>query len=190
MKRNKIIKQFITIFVLFPIFAQSQVDMDTNLLNRLQAISIRGIDYYAVDGITISCQITNISFSKANIVSRLELNESLLANSASFIAQQNYRYTNIDTICDHIIQNNSNYFIENEYGNITHIIFMSPMKTSLELEKVLVKLILEHQIPEKVFYKNFFKSINFAGRNVDLGTYICEWADVNNVQCPYSGQMN
>jgi hypothetical protein len=41
-----------------------------------------------------------------------------------------------------------------------------------------------------VFNKKFFNTLSFAGRKVDLETYICQWKNVNSCQCPYHGQMS
>src|SRR5690606_32914575 len=44
-------------------------------------------------------------------------------------------------------------------------------------------------IPQSIFAFQTIDSINFAGRYIKLGR-ACRWMSVNNVQCPYLGQLN
>lgn len=53
----------------------------------------------------------------------------------------------------------------------------------------MVELIMENKIPQKCYNSLVIDNINFAGRKIKLGNN-CQWQNVNNVQCPYSGQMN
>ncbi len=185
-----IFKYVVILFVLVPSKIRAQHGSETNLFERLQAISVKGIDYYNIDGITISCQITNIPFSRDNICRNLSIKEAMLTKTALCISQNNFVFQKVDTLCDYIVQNNTNYFVENEKGNITHIIFMEVGKHSIELQKVLTNLIIKRKIPKTVFNKGFFNTLNFAGRKVNLETHFCQWVQVNNIQHHYHGQMN
>jgi hypothetical protein len=170
-------------------FGQSQKDAE--LFKRIQALSINGYDYYNIDGVTISCQVTNIPFSKRQISKSLKIDESQLLHSVDYISQKNLFFEKSDTICDNIIQYNYNIVIEDENGYITHILYMSFNKQCYELQRILTPIIVSKQIPESVFNKaNVFNTINFAGREVDLNTYTCEWRNVNSLQCRYHGQMS
>ncbi len=44
-------------------------------------------------------------------------------------------------------------------------------------------------IPKTLYNSTEIDSINFAGRKISLGNS-CHWMGINNVQCPYYGQMN
>ncbi len=50
-------------------------------------------------------------------------------------------------------------------------------------------LIINDKIPKWVYTPLVIDSINFAGRKIALGKR-CNCMGVNNVQCPYYGQMN
>ena len=56
-------------------------------------------------------------------------------------------------------------------------------------EKKYIDLILNDQIPKEVFEPLSISSIDFAGRQIELGSS-CNWTNVNTVQCPYYGEMN
>ena len=185
------LKYFLFFFIFLTVGAFGQQESSARLFERLQAISENNIDYYNIDGITISSQVINIPFSKENICKGLSsLKESVLSKSVIFLSQKNFVYEKIDTLCNKFLQYNTNYFIENEKGHITHIIYMSIDKQCAELQKTLTPLIVEKKIPETVFNKEFFNTLNFAGRKIDLGTYACRWTNVNCVQCNYRGEMN
>ncbi len=178
------------LFILLALLPATLWAQDNDLLNRLQAITENGIDYYNVDGVTITCQVTNIPFSKENISKGLSVKESDLKKSDLTIPAANFMFERIDTLCSPIVQYNTNYIFENEKGYMTHIIYMSPNKRCTELQQMLTPLILEKKIPETAFNKRFFDTLNFAGRKVELGTYFCRWTGVNSVQWPYHGQMD
>ena len=50
-------------------------------------------------------------------------------------------------------------------------------------------MVLNNEIPKSVYTPLEIDSINFAGRKIALGKR-CNWMGINNVQCPYYGQMN
>ena len=50
-------------------------------------------------------------------------------------------------------------------------------------------LIINNEIPKSVYAPLEIASINFAGRKITLGKS-CHWMGINNVQCPYYGQIN
>lgn len=171
------------------LFAQNK-PANNKLFERLQAITENKVDYYDVDGVTITCQVTQIPFSKENICKGLSIQESELKKSSPAIAATNFVFEQIDTLCGDILQYSTNYIVQNEKGNITHIIYMSVNKRCDELQQILTPLILEKKIPESVYNKKFFNTLNFAGRKIELGTYACGWTNVNCVQCPYHGEMS
>ena len=105
--------------------------------------------------------------------------------------QLTYNHTyvsNSDVVTDKLTQYNSYYFIEN-YGLITVIQFSSMNKKDKTFERTLVKHIMERTIPKENFSSLRLDTINFAGRKIKLSRN-CNWMNVNNVQCPYNGQMN
>jgi hypothetical protein len=184
---NRTFKYALILLALLPVALRAQ---DGGLFHRLQAITENGIDYYNVDGVIITCQVTNVPLSKRNICQGLKINESDLKESNLITTAANFMFEKIDTLCSPVVQYNTNFIFENEKGHMTHIIYMSPYKRCTELQKTLTPLVLERKIPETVFNKSVFNTLNFAGRKIELGTYMCYWTAVNTVQWPYHGEMN
>lgn len=81
------------------------------------------------------------------------------------------------------------YYLTVIDNNVKVILLQTFNKRDEQLEKLMVKSILEDKIPNEVFTTSQADSINFAGRSIKLGS-ACDWMDAHNLQCPYLGQMN
>ena len=186
-------KQYALIIVLMssicsPIFGQH----NDSLFSRLRAISNSGINFYNVDGIEITSQEVNTEFSKKNILKKFRkysIKEKDLSTRDSSIQSQNFYLSTSEELLPNIVQHTSNYFIEGKNKDIIAIAFVAINKHDKEFEREFVKLILNNEIPKSVFEPLQIDSINFAGRKIALGKS-CHWMEINNVQCPYYGQMN
>lgn len=162
------------------------------LFSRLQAISNSGLDFFNVDGIEITSQTINSEFSKKSILKKFKkfsIKESDLNFADSSILSQNYYVSKKEEITPGTVQHNSYYFIENKNKNITAITFADINKDDKEFERNFVSLIMNDKIPKSVYASLEIDSINFSGRKIALGKS-CHWMGINNVQCPYYGQMN
>ena len=161
------------------------------IFSRLQAISNSGIDFFNIDGIEITSQTLAGDFSKKNIAKRFKkysIKEADLFQSDTSIINQNFYVANTEEIATGIVQHSSYYFVETPNG-IMALTFGSINKTDKEIEKAIVHLITTNSIPQNIYEPINIDSINFAGRKLPLGKS-CRWLGVNNVQCPYYGQMN
>ncbi|WP_430899108.1 MULTISPECIES: hypothetical protein [unclassified Paraflavitalea] len=166
--------------------------VDDSLFTRLQAISNNGVDFFNVDGIEITSQNMPGEFSKKNILKkykRYNIKESDLVVSDSILGGQNYVVSKSEEIITGTVQYTSYYFIENNTGGITAITFGGFHPGDKDFERNLTQLILNKKIPSSLFHRIEIDSINFAGRMIKLGGS-CHWMGINNVQCPYNGQMN
>lgn len=92
-------------------------------------------------------------------------------------------------ISDKLTQNYIYYFFEQENNKIKAIGFSISASRDILLEKVFVESILSKTIPQDVFTGLDLKNINFAGRNIQLGS-ACRWMSPHNIQCPDFGQIN
>lgn len=162
------------------------------LFSRLQAISNSGLDFFNVDGIEITSQTLAGDFSKKNIAKKFKkysIKEADLNQSDTLLSNQNFYIVKTEEIATGIVQNTSYYFVATLNG-IKAITFVSINKTDKELERELVHLITTNSIPQTLYEQTYIvDSINFAGRKLSLGRS-CRWMGINNVQCPYYGQMN
>ncbi|MDR2920851.1 MAG: hypothetical protein LBV72_16000 [Tannerella sp.] len=188
-------KYFITLIVvaIFSFSNQYMVAQDRGILSRLQAVSNVDSDFYNVDGVKITYEVIKQRFTMRNILhhyGQFIPEGSALEHSDSTISQQNFVYERIDSICERVNIYTTYYFIEESAAGITVITYSSPGKDSKEIQQELNPLLLGKKIPESVFNKMIFNSINFAGRKIELGTYAAQWTNVNCVQWPYNGEMS
>ena len=75
------------------------------------------------------------------------------------------------------------------FFSVSIIQFSAINKRDNDFERTLTSIIIENKIPKQNFTSMVIDSISFAGRKIKLGSS-CNWTDVNNIQCPYYGQMN
>ncbi|WP_126973226.1 hypothetical protein [Gynurincola endophyticus] len=165
---------------------------DTDLLNRLQAIHNRGIDFYNVDGIEITSEIKDIPLNAKSIVKGfknlklkekdLTATEPLLGFPNSYFSKTEEKPAGLHTTTDY-------YFVESIDKKVIGFTFTTVNKTDNELQREFINLVRNNLIPSNVYNKLQLDSINFAGRKILLGNS-CAWMGVNNVQCRFYGQMN
>jgi hypothetical protein len=185
-------KHIITFVILLTSLQYALAQQDDSLLTRLQAIYNSGTTFYNVDGIEITSQHLNSEFSVKNILKKFKkysINESDLGTKDSLVAGQNYFISRSEEIAPGTAQYTSYYFIENENKGLSAITFQAVKKIDREFERKFVDLIMKNGLPASVFTPLQIDSINFAGRKIALGKS-CNWMGINNVQCPYYGQMN
>lgn len=188
----KIKKSFLIIIYLIINSLTGYCQANSDFFSRLQALNNNGFVFYNIDGIEITSQISDKEFSKKNILKKYKLfsiKESDLINSDSLIKQNNYVVKRQVEEVEGIKEYSNYYFIENSEKKIVAITFAQINKNDHNFEREFIALILENKIPENVFSNMQIDSINFVGRKIALGKS-CNWMGVNNVQCPYNGQMN
>ena len=180
---------FAFIFFITILTANAQND---SFFNRLQAIKNNGITFYNIGGYLITSETLNYPFTEKGlkkVYRKYSIKKKDKKTRDEQLKYNNYYVNNDKAITKNIIQNNSYYFVENTNKRITVIQFNSTSKRDKDLEEMLVNAIIGNKIPEENFASITIDSINFAGRKIKLGNG-CNWMNVNNVQCPYYGQMN
>lgn len=186
-------KHFILILALVAGFSAAvRAQQNDGLFSRLQAISNSGTDFFNVDGIEITSQVIQSGFSKKAIVKKFKkftITDADLVAADSLIKGQNYAVTKSSEVAPGTVQYSSYYFIENKNQQVTAITFAGINKNDKIFEREFVALIMNGGIPDSLYNKLQVDSINFAGRKIALGAS-CQWMGINNVQCPYYGQMN
>ena len=182
-------KLFFYIFLVSSIVAKAQND---SIFSRLQAINNNGVTFYNIDGYSITSQTLNYPFTEKGlkkVYRKYSIKKVEKKTKDTELNFNNFYVTNDKDLTESLIQNNSYYFIENAEKRVTIIQFSSINKRDKDFERKLTSIILDNKIPKDNFTSMVIDSINFAGRKIKLGSG-CNWMDINNVQCPYYGQMN
>jgi len=185
---TKIIIFTLTVFLTGNICGQGNEDLFT----RLQGISNHGVDFFNVDGIEITSRKLDVEFSAKNCAKRfpqLKIKEKELTTSDSLLDFRNYYVYKSQEEPQNLFENEAYYFVESPDKKLIAFTFASINKNDKEFERNFIKLVCNNSIPDSVYNSVEIDSINFAGRKIQLGKN-CRWMGINNVQCPYNGQMN
>jgi len=185
---TKIIFFTLVVFLTGSIYGQE----NDNLFSRLQGISNRGIDWFNVDGIEITSQKLDVEFSAKNCVKKfpqLKIKEKELITSDDLLSFKNYYVYKSQEEPQNFFNNMAYYFVESPDKKLIAFTFASINKSNKEFERNFINLVCNNEIPKSIYNSTEIDSINFAGRKIPLGNS-CRWMGVNNVQCPYYGQMN
>ncbi len=184
-------KKNITLVLLLFITLTSYAQNDS-IFNRLKAIENNGLTFYDIDGVQISYQIFNENFSEKNL-KKIYRKYSIKKNNPkvkdSIISYKNFKVTKIDKISETTTQYDVYYFIENSVNSVSVFWFGSCNSDTNDLEHQIIPLVVNNQIPETCFVSTETDKIDFIGRELELKGN-CYWANINNIQCPYNGQMN
>lgn len=170
------------------VFAQT----DKGLFSRLRGLYHENTEYLNVDGMEITSQKIDGEFSKKNILKhfkRYDIKESELNNTDSLLGFEHFYVRKSKQTSPGLTKNTSWYFLKNKDQKLTGVSIAAINKTDTVLERELIELIYKNAIPNDVFSPMSTDTVNFAGRKIHLGGS-CQWRGVNNVQCPYNGQMN
>lgn len=177
-------------FIFLLVFSLS-FSQTNNIFERLSALENGGKIWYNIDGYSVTSEIFNNNFDEKGlkkVFRKHNISENDAKKKDENIKFNNYFVSKTQTF-EGITQNNNFYFIENQDKTTTVIWFIKTGKTDKETEELLVNAIIENKIPKENFVQMKISSINFAGRNIELGNS-CYWTFLNTIQCPYLGEMN
>src|SRR5690606_10391559 len=181
-------KQIALLLTFICSFAYSQKN---NILERLQALDNNSKIWYNIDGYSITSEIFKYNFDEKGLKKVLK-KHSIKDNSRvkdENINTNNLYFLTTEKVADNLFQRNSFYIVENQDKKIIVIWFTKTGVIDRETERKLANLIIENKIPKENFATMQTEKINFGGREIELGNN-CYWTFLNNVQCPYFGQMN
>ena len=181
---------FCLLFILKITFVFSQNEDD--FMKRLKAINNKTIVFYNVDGVEFSSQTFSNEFSEKGLkklYKKYDIKDTDVKIKDENLSFNNFYIAKSEKITDNINQVNSYYFVENKNKTVTIIWFGYFNKVDKEFERKYVNRILNSEIPKEVFEETIIRSIDFAGRKIELGSN-CYWTNINTVQCPYYGEMN
>lgn len=186
MKKN-IVLIFISLIACQVSFSQNEA-----LFSRLRAIHNSGTTFYNVDGIDFTKQTISSDFNSKNLKKAYRKNKIKkedLKDIDEELNFENYRVIKQEEFDNGLVSISVNYFVKNKNNQISIFWFSYYDKNNPEFERKIIELILNDKIPKSCFSSLKTDKINFAGREIKLGGN-CNWININNVQCPYYGQMN
>jgi hypothetical protein len=181
---------FFTIFIglLFNISSAQ----DTSILERLQAIKNNNVTYCNIDGYQIMSENFNTTLSEKGlrkIFRKYDIDKNIATTKDEQLPYNNLTAITDKTLIEGIVQNNAVYFVEKDKNQIQVIQLSAVNKRDKEFERIIVGMLVENSIPDENFADVTISTINFAGREITLGSN-CYWTAINTVQCPYLGEMN
>lgn len=162
------------------------------LFSRLNAIYNSGTIFYNVDGIDFTSQIISSEFNDKNLKKayrKYKINKNSIKETDKELNFENYKVVKREQLDNNLSSVNVNYFVKDKDNRISIFWFGYYNKSNSEFERKIIELILNDEIPKRCFSSLKTDKINFAGREVELGGN-CNWMNINNIQCPYNGQMN
>lgn len=172
--------------------ASSFCQDNDDFAKRLKALNNQTIIFYNVDGVEFSSQTFSNEFSEKGlkkIYRKYSISDSDLKVQDKKLENNNFYITKSEIVAENVHQISSYYFVENKSKTVTVFWFGYFGALNQDFERKYVNLILENKIPNEVFESMTIESIDFAGRQLELGNS-CYWTNINTVQCPYYGEMN
>jgi hypothetical protein len=186
-------KELLITFILSILLGLISVGQESNdIFERLQGISYDGVNFFNIDGLEITSQTKTCKLTSKDIRRKfkpLSLKKNDLFISDSLFENENLTVRKVIDISSQIYQYSNYYFIKIHTNKVMAITIASNKLMDKEYESNMVSIILKNEIPQTVFSNPTVDTINFDGRKIFLGSS-CRWMGVNNVQCPYYGQMN
>jgi hypothetical protein len=183
----KILLSFFLILLL-PSNVKAQLE---SYRNRIQAIT-NGLNFYNTDGYVISSQVFKEPYNNDNlkgVFKKYGIKKNDIMTTDNSLAYTNAFISKNETVADSLQEISSYYFVENSDKNIIAIQFGNINYQNKELERLIIKDIIENNIPKEAFNILKPETINFAGRKVKMND-ACYWTNINTVQCSYMGEMN
>ncbi len=168
------------------------VAQNEELFDRLRAIDNNGITFYNIDGVDFSKQTLDLDFTDKNLKKAYRMygiKKKDKKKQDPAIHFTNYSIQKEELLKGGLKAINSYYFVKNKKGGIDAFSFGYYDTNDIDLEHTMISLILNDTIPERCYSSIQIDTINFVGREIALGGN-CNWMNINNIQCPYYGQMN
>lgn len=181
------------LFLLLLIFNfQMASSQNEELFKRLNAIHNSGTIFYNVDGIDFTSQTISSEFNEKNLKTayrKYKINKNDIKETDEYLNFENYKVVKQKQFDNNLSTVSVNYFVKDKDNRISIFWFGYYNESNPEFERKIINLIINDEIPKSCFSSLKADKINFAGREIELGGN-CNWMNINNIQCPYNGQMN
>lgn len=162
------------------------------LFDRLNAINNSGTIFYNVDGIDFTSQTIFSDFNDKNLKKayrKYKIKKTDIKETDKELNFENYKVVKREQLDNNLSSISVNYFVKNKDNRISIFWFGYYNKSNPEFERKMIELILNNEVPKSCFSSLKTNEVNFAGRKIELGGN-CNWMNINNIQCPYNGQIN
>ncbi len=170
----------------------TSVAQTDSIVNRLRGIKTSSGNFYNVDGISFTSQTIFEEYSERNLrkaYRQYSIKKKDQKTPDTSITSKNFRVEKQEEIAPGLTRTDVSYFIKNSDQFIDAFSFSYFGKSKPEFEHRMIDLITSEELPKSCYSNLNAASINFAGREISLGGD-CNWMNINNIQCPYNGQMN
>lgn len=160
---------------------------------RLSALSNNGRTFYNIDGVNFTSEVlyehlyAEKGLKKA--YRKYSIDNDDIKTSDDSLGVTNVYIHKTEKVADRLVSHVSFYFVPNDNNQIMVIRFNSMNKYDRSFERDFANMIIKNEIPSASFAAMRIDSINFAGRKIKLSN-VCQWTNINTVQCPYHGEMN
>lgn len=171
---------------------QMSMAQNEDLFNRLNIIHNKGTTYYNVDGIDFTSQTISSEFNDKNLKKyfrKSKITKNDLVETDKQLPFENYKVSKQEILGDSFVAISTHYFVKNKDNRIAIFWFGYYNNPNPEFERTIIALILNDEIPDRCYSSLKTNRVNFAGRDLALGGS-CYWSHINNIQCPYYGQIN
>ncbi|WP_412985691.1 hypothetical protein [Pontimicrobium sp. IMCC45349] len=183
-------KKILLILLIFNF--QFGFSQNEKLFDRLNAINNSGTIFYNVDGIDFTSQTIFSDFNDKNLKKayrKYKIKKTDIKETDKELNFENYKVVKREQLDNNLSSVSVNYFVKNKDNRISIFWFGYYNKSNSEFERKMIELILNNEVPKNCFSSLKTNEVNFAGRKIELGGN-CNWMNINNIQCPYNGQIN
>lgn len=185
-----------SIIAIFLFFSHAITGQEDSLLMNIRGLKFEGQLFLNVEGNEIACKTYEYSFTEKNVIRILRrhsikrkstwtVNENLDFEHMIFKKQEDTAKGKMNSK----ILFTSYYFVKGLNDKIVAIEMNTNVQNDDELEIKIVDLIRNNKIPNTSIDIIDGSIIDFGGRIIPTHSS-CGWRSVNNLQCPYAGQMN
>jgi hypothetical protein len=186
-------KPYLIVFLSVLLFSNKVfAETDSSLLSRIEGLRQGDNWFLSIDAMEITVHHLDIPFDKKKIVKKLKrypISESELAGTDPSISSRNYFLQKSIDAADGFVMEASYYFIETGDKKVTGIVINAINKREPEVEKILVRLVMDGKITASMLSSMNTDTVLFSGRKLYLGRN-CVWRNVNTIQCSGHGEMN
>jgi hypothetical protein len=167
-------------------------ETDSSVLSRIEGLRQGDNWFLSIDAMEITVHQLDIPFDKKKIVKKLKrypISEAELVGTDPSISSRNYFLQKSIDAAEGFVMEASYYFIETGDNKVTGIVINAINKKEPEVEKILVRLVMDGKITASMLSSMNTDTVLFSGRKLYLGRN-CVWRNVNTIQCSGHGEMN